>query len=120
MDDVNSLQLSSENDVENESKIVTSAINNEHITIPEQKEDEIQTSKSPDELKRRRRRKRLSVNPAKGKLFSASSVAETTARHAAKEESPTPLNISISKTAKGKPRKRAALIKLKRGKPRKK
>ncbi|KAM3716404.1 Protein sumv-2 [Dirofilaria immitis] len=47
------------------------------------------------------------------KIFPINSIAET---HAVREESPTPLNISISKTARGKPRKRAALIKLKRGK----
>ncbi|EJD73905.1 hypothetical protein LOAG_18707 [Loa loa] len=74
-------------------------------------------SKPPDHY--RRGRKRLNVNSTAGKIFSANSVAETPVRHVAKEESPTPLNISISKTAKGKPRKRAALIKLKRGKPRK-
>ncbi|CAG9540512.1 unnamed protein product [Cercopithifilaria johnstoni] len=122
-DDVNSLQLSSENDVENESKNVTSTIfgiatNTEHIIISKQKKDEIEISKLPDAWKCRRGQKRLNVNSSTGKLLSSSSNAET-ARHVVKEESPTPLNISISKTAKGKPRKRAALIKLKRGKPRK-
>ncbi|KAL3986008.1 hypothetical protein ACH3XW_41010 [Acanthocheilonema viteae] len=123
LDDVNSLQLSSENDTENESKKTSSAIhgtamNIEHITTSEQKEDKIETSKSSDEWKCRRGRKRLNVNSTRRK-FSADSIVETPARHAEKEESPTPLNISISKTTKGKPRKKAALIKLKRGKPRK-
>uniref|UniRef100_A0AAF5PT77 Bm4368 n=2 Tax=Wuchereria bancrofti TaxID=6293 RepID=A0AAF5PT77_WUCBA len=123
-DDVNSLHLSSENDVENESKKETSAVldiamNTEHIAISAQKEDEIGTSKSHNESKHRRGRKRLNVNSTARKISSANSIAETPVRYAVKEESPTPLNISISKTAKGKPRKRAALIKLKRGKPRK-
>lgn len=122
-DDVNSLQLSSENDVENDSKNVSFvrgiSMNTECITVFEQK-DEIGTSKSPDESKCRQGQKRLSMNLSTGKLLSVSSSAETPTRRVVKEESPTPLNISISKTTKGKPRKRTALIKLKRGKARKK
>lgn len=123
--DINSLQLSSENDVENESKNETSvmldiAMNIEkHAATSEQKEGGTGTSKSPDESKHRRGRKRFNVNSTE-LISPANSIAETPMRHTVKEESPTPLNISISKTSKGKPRKRAALIKLKRGKPRKK
>ncbi|VDN90986.1 unnamed protein product [Brugia pahangi] len=121
-DDVNSLQLSSENDVENELKKETSSIldiamNTEHVAISAQK-DEIGTSKSHNESKYRRGRKRLNMNSTTRKISSTSSAA-IPIRYAVKEESPTPLNISISKTTKGKPRKKAALIKLKRGKPRK-
>ncbi|VDK70482.1 unnamed protein product [Litomosoides sigmodontis] len=118
-DDINSLQLSSENDVENDSKNVSfvcdTAMNTERNTVFEQKDD-VGTPKSPDESKCRQGQKRLTVNPTTGKLFSTTSSAQSPTRHVVKDESPTPLNISISKTTKGKPRKRAALIKLKRGK----
>ncbi|MCP9257058.1 DB module [Dirofilaria immitis] len=97
-----SLQLSSESNIESESKNETSvkfnaSVNIEHIVISEQKE-ETGTSKSHDQSKHRRGRKRLNMNSTTEKIFPINSIAET---HA---------------TARGKPRKRAALIKLKRGK----
>lgn len=117
-EDVASLRLSSESDVENESKKETSLIHGIAINASEQK-DGTGKSKSPEEPNHRLVRKGSNVNRIAGKI-SAKSTSETSVRHAVKEQSPTPLNISISKTTKGKPRKRAALIKLKRGKPRKK
>uniref|UniRef100_A0A915PQM1 Bm4368 n=1 Tax=Setaria digitata TaxID=48799 RepID=A0A915PQM1_9BILA len=122
-DDISSLQLSSENDVENESKNKTSvvpdvAVNAERTIVFEQKKDEAGTSNSPQQLKRRGRKK-LKVNSVRREIFPDDTETIPTLEPVVKDESPTPLNISISKTAKGKPRKRAALIKLKRGKPRK-
>ncbi|OZC05864.1 hypothetical protein X798_07160, partial [Onchocerca flexuosa] len=122
-DSNDSVQLSFENNVENESKNETSAIfdtavNAEYAVISEQKE-ETEISNLPSESKHRRGRKRLNINPTAEKILPANSIVETPIHHTVREESPTPLNIPISKTVKGKPRKRTALIKLKRGKPRK-
>lgn len=69
--------------------------------------------------------KRRRIGQSRSKLigqanFSIDSIDESTSQPVAKEESPTPLNIPILMTTKGRPRKRAALIKLKRGKIRKK
>ncbi|VDN03426.1 unnamed protein product [Thelazia callipaeda] len=101
----------------NDSKAVGSIIgiapiNTEQVLINQEEDMKVCTSNR--QLKRQCKRRDI-ADSASEDFSSVNFSVETQIEDVVKEESPTPISISIPKSIRGKPRKRTGLIKLKRG-----